>query len=77
MKKGEKSFFKIRPCLISNLKDKTINLPDNRTLLFEIELLDWKQVDLSPDYDQSVLKTQLQKGEDSYVNPKAGKYHLI
>ena len=78
MKKGEKSFFKIRPCL--NYSKEKSNLPENRTLLFEIELIDWKPVDLSPDYDNSILKIQLEKGEDTFVNPKAGRQitvHLI
>lgn len=73
MKKGEKAFFKIRPCLNYSATKQQTNLPDNRTLLFEIELIDWKPVDLSPDYDRSVLKTQLEKGEDAYVNPKPGR----
>lgn len=73
MKRGEKAFFKIRPCLNYSNKEKSVDLPENRTLLFEIELIDWKPVDLSPDYDGSVIKTQLQKGEDAFVTPKAGQ----
>lgn len=73
MKRGEKALFKIRPCLNYTNKEKTVDLPENRTLLFEIELIDWKPVDLSPEYDGSVIKTQLQKGEDAFVTPKAGQ----
>lgn len=73
MKRGEKAFFKIRPCLAYSNKEKSVDLPENRTLLFEIELIDWKPVDLSPEYDGSVVKTQLQKGEDAFVTPKAGR----
>lgn len=73
MKRGEKAFFKIRPCLAFSNKTKSVDLPENRTLLFEIELIDWKPVDLSPEYDGSVIKTQLQKGEDAFVTPKAGR----
>jgi len=73
MKKGEKAFFRIRPCLTYSSTKQPTNLPDNRTLLFEVELIDWKPVDLSPDYDSSILKTQLERGEDSFVYPKAGR----
>lgn len=77
MKKGEISFFKIRPCLNFTTNEKALSLPENRTLLFNIELIDWKPVDLSPDHDESILKTQLKKGDDEFVNPKAGKLNII
>lgn len=54
-------------------------IPPDATLVFEVELFDWKGEDVSEDKDGGILKSQIKKGE-GYINPKEGascEIHIV
>lgn len=68
MKKGELADFYITADYAYGKAGSGANIPPNSTLKFEIELFSWTPEDISPDKDQSVTKSILQKGTD-YQTP--------
>ena len=81
MKKGELADFYITADYAYGKAGSGANIPPSSTLKFEIELFSWTPEDISPDKDQSIFKTILQKGtanqspdEDSAVE---GMHHSV
>lgn len=71
MKKGERA---ILTCASEYAYGKTgspPNIPPDATLLFDVEVLGWKGVDISPNADEGIQKYQIVAGE-GYVSPKDG-----
>uniref|UniRef100_A0A023GNK5 peptidylprolyl isomerase n=1 Tax=Amblyomma triste TaxID=251400 RepID=A0A023GNK5_AMBTT len=78
MKKGEVATFTCRSDYAYGKQGSPPKIPPDATLIFEVELLDWKLEDISPDSDETILRSIITAGE-LYTNPKEGgtvKVHL-
>lgn len=78
MKKGEVAILTCAPDYAYGDKGSPPKIPPNATLIFEVELLDWKLEDISTDNDGSVQRRIISAGE-LYTNPKEDasvKVHL-
>lgn len=62
MKKGEKAVLTCKPEYAYGAAGSPPNIPPQATLLFEVELLDWKVEDLSPKKNGGILRHVIQKG---------------
>jgi len=71
MKKGEVAEFTIKAEYGYGEHGSPPKIPPNATLIFEIELFDWKGEDLSKDLDGGILRSKLTKGE-GYASPNDG-----
>lgn len=69
MKKGEVAILTCAPDYAYGEKGSPPKIPPNATLIFEVELLDWKLEDISTDNDGSVQRRIISAGE-LYTNPK-------
>lgn len=69
MKKGEVAILTCAPDYAYGDKGSAPKIPPNATLIFEVELLDWKLEDISADNDGSVQRRILSAGE-LYTTPK-------
>ncbi|XP_055298663.1 FK506-binding protein 59 isoform X2 [Sitodiplosis mosellana] len=61
MKKGEKAVFTFKSEYAYGASGSPPNIPPNATLIFEIELLDWKPEDLSPRSNGGILRHVIKK----------------
>lgn len=78
MKKGEVAILTCAPDYAYGENGSPPKIPPNATLIFEVELLDWKLEDVSPDNDGSIQRRIITAGE-LYTNPKEDasvKVHL-
>ncbi|XP_015906926.1 peptidyl-prolyl cis-trans isomerase FKBP4 [Parasteatoda tepidariorum] len=71
MKKGEKCILYCHPDYAYGKKGSPPKIPENATLVFEVELFDWQMEDLSPENDKSILRSLIVEGE-GYATPGDG-----
>ncbi|XP_052066110.1 peptidyl-prolyl cis-trans isomerase FKBP4-like isoform X3 [Mytilus californianus] len=71
MKKGEIARFTCQPEYAYGETGSLPKIPANATLVFEVELFDWKGEDVSEDKDGSIIRSVIKKGE-KYSNPNDG-----
>ncbi|CAG0893865.1 unnamed protein product [Darwinula stevensoni] len=79
MKKGEIATLVCKPEYAYGESGSPPKIPPNATLVFEVELFDWKAEDLSPSKDDGILRRNLVKGE-GYSTPNDGaavEVHLL
>jgi FK506-binding protein 4/5 len=71
MRRGEKAVFTLKPEYGYGATGSPPTIPANATLVFEIELFDWRMEDLTKKKDGGVQRTILVEGSD-YVTPNEG-----
>ncbi|XP_063399593.1 peptidyl-prolyl cis-trans isomerase FKBP4-like isoform X2 [Mytilus trossulus] len=71
MKKGEIARLTCKPEYAYGETGSLPKIPANATLVFEVELFDWKGEDVSEDKDGSIIRSVIKKGE-KYSNPNDG-----
>lgn len=71
MKRGELAVLLCKPEYAYGKAGSGSKIPPNATLVFEVELFDWKGEDVSEKKDGGVVRSQLHKGE-GYLTPKEG-----
>lgn len=71
MKKGEKCELICHPDFAYGKSGSPPNIPPEATLIFELELLDWKGEDLSPKKNDGIVRFTIVKGEKR-GSPKEG-----
>ncbi|GIY82410.1 peptidyl-prolyl cis-trans isomerase FKBP4 [Caerostris extrusa] len=79
MKKGEKCLLICHPDYAYGNKGSPPKIPENATLLFEVELIKWQMEDISSNKDNGILRSILTEGE-GYISPSDGsvvEVHLI
>jgi len=79
MKRGELAVLLCKSEYAYGKKGSPPNIPPDATLVFEVELFDWKGEDVSEHKDEGVIRRQLIKG-DGYQSPKDGgscEIHII
>ncbi|XP_071508263.1 peptidyl-prolyl cis-trans isomerase FKBP4-like [Diadema antillarum] len=78
MRRGEIAVFTCKPEYAYGKKGQG-KIPPNSTLVFEVELFDWKGEDLTDDHDEGVIRRILNPGE-GYENPNdeaSVEIHLV
>lgn len=79
MKRGELAVLLCRSEYAYGQSGSPPSIPPDATLVFEVELFDWKGEDVSEDKDGGILKSQIKKGE-GYATPKEGascEIHIV
>lgn len=71
MKKGEKCFLTCHPDMAYGKAGSPPNIPPEATLIFELELLNWKGEDLSPKKNDGIVRFIVTKGAKR-GSPKEG-----
>lgn len=71
MQKGELAVLYCRSDYAYGTKGSPPKIPPNATLIFEVELYQWKGEDVSPEKDEGILRSVLEKG-DGHASPKEG-----
>ncbi|CAL1278681.1 unnamed protein product [Larinioides sclopetarius] len=79
MKKGEKCILYCHPDYAYGSKGSPPKIPENATLVFEVELFKWQMEDVSSDKDNGILRSIITEGE-GYITPGEGsnvEVHLV
>lgn len=63
MRKGEIARITCAPDYAYGSSGQPPKIPPNATLIFEVELLEWKEPDLSPSQDGGILKRNIKQGQ--------------
>ncbi|CAL1278682.1 unnamed protein product [Larinioides sclopetarius] len=71
MKKGEKCILYCHPDYAYGSKGSPPKIPENATLVFEVELFKWQMEDVSSDKDNGILRSIITEGE-GYITPGEG-----
>lgn len=71
MRKGELAVFTCKSEYAYGDKGSPPIIPPNATLIFEVELLYWEGEDISPDKDQTIMRS-IQKEGDKFETPNDG-----
>lgn len=72
MKKGERAVFTFAPEYAYGSYGSPPNIPGNSTLQFEMEMLDWKPQDVSPNQDGAITRHILTKSDHPKMTPADG-----
>ena len=67
MKKGERAIFTLSSEYAYGEAGSPPKIPQNATLIFDIELLSWKAEDISEDGDGTLTRTVVKKGPESWT----------
>lgn len=79
MRRGELAVLLCKPDYAYGKAGSGSKIPPDATLVFEVELFDWKGEDVSDVKDEGVVRSQLKKGE-GYMTPKEGatcEVHIV
>lgn len=79
MKRGELAVLTCKSEYAYGKNGSPPTIPGGATLIFEVELFDWKGEDVSPKHDGSILRSQLSPG-DGYSSPNEGasvELHIV
>ncbi|XP_057655675.1 FK506-binding protein 59 [Diorhabda carinulata] len=79
MKKGERSILTCAPEYAYGANGSPPTIPPNATLKFDVEVLNWKCEDLSPNMDGTIERAQIGPGE-GYSTPNEGaqvELHIV
>ncbi|XP_056636515.1 FK506-binding protein 59 [Diorhabda sublineata] len=79
MKKGERSILTCAPEYAYGANGSPPTIPPNATLKFDVEVLNWKCEDLSPNMDGTIERVQISPGE-GYSTPNEGaqvELHIV
>ncbi|GFY45705.1 peptidyl-prolyl cis-trans isomerase FKBP4 [Trichonephila inaurata madagascariensis] len=79
MKKGEKCILVCHPDYAYGSKGSPPKIPENATLVFEVELFSWEMEDLSSSKDKGILRSIVKEGE-GFISPGEGanvEVHLV
>ena len=71
MKKGEKCTLVCHPDFAYGKSGMKPKIPENATLIFDVELIRWQMEDLTSDKDGGVLRSIIQEGE-GFSTPSEG-----
>ncbi|XP_035217777.1 peptidyl-prolyl cis-trans isomerase FKBP4-like [Stegodyphus dumicola] len=71
MKKGEKCTLVCHPDYAYGKKGSAPKIPENATLVFDIELIKWQMEDLSPNNDNGILRSLIKEGQ-GHLTPGDG-----
>jgi FKBP-type peptidyl-prolyl cis-trans isomerase len=71
MKRGELAVLLCKPEYAYGKRGSPPNIPPDSSLVFEVELFDWKAEDVSENKDEGVMRHQIVKG-DGYMTPRDG-----
>lgn len=71
MKKGEKCTLVCHPDYAYGKQGSKPKIPENATLVFDVELIKWQMEDLTSEKDGGILRSIIQEGE-GYLTPSEG-----
>lgn len=79
MKRGEKCTLVCHPDYAYGKKGMKPKIPEDSTLVFDVELIKWQMEDLTPEKDGGIIRSIIQEGE-GFITPSDGatvEVHLV